>query len=234
LETAIVTIRPVPRESPRRQSTVRVGRENPSNGAVFDTLATAGSLQLQLAARLYLGDGCVASAGRTYQLRVVLDGAYPAVIDECATAAKLVLPDARVRIRPRPTDNGVIVEMASRRWTEILPQHGRGRKHLRPIVLDPWQREVVDQHPRPFLRGLLFSDGCRTINRFKTKLPSGRVADYAYPRYFFSNQSGDIRGLFCEYCEKLGIRWTQSNPRNISVSHRRSVALLDSFVPAKS
>jgi hypothetical protein len=113
------------------------------------------------------------------------------------------------------------------------PQHGRGRKHLRPIVLDPWQREVVDQHPRPFLRGLLFSDGCRTINRFKTKLPSGRVADYAYPRYFFSNQSGDIRGLFCEYCEKLGIRWTQSNPRNISVSHRESVALLDGFVGPK-
>jgi hypothetical protein len=48
------------------------------------------------------------------------------------------------------------------------------------------------------------------------------------------DRSADIRGLFCEYCERLGIRWTQSNPRNISVSHRRSVALLDSFVPAKS
>ena len=77
-------------------------------------------------------------------------------------------------------------------------------------------------------------DGCRTINRFKTELPSGRVAEYAYPRGFFSNRSADIRGLFCEYCERLGIHWTQSNPRNISVSHRRSVALLDSFVPAKS
>jgi hypothetical protein len=35
--------------------------------------------------------------------------------------------------------------------------------------------------------------GCRTINRFKTKLPSGRVASYEYPRYFFSNLSDDIR-----------------------------------------
>jgi len=60
------------------------------------------------------------------------------------------------------------------------------------------------------------------------------VAEYAYPRWFFSNRSADIRGLFCEYCERLGIRWTQSNPRNISVSHRTSVALLDSFVPGKS
>jgi hypothetical protein len=44
----------------------------------------------------------------------------------------------------------------------------------------------------------------------------------------------DIRALFCETCDRLGVRWTQSNPRNISVSHRDSVALLDSFVPAKA
>jgi hypothetical protein len=83
------------------------------------------------------------------------------------------------------------------------------------------------------MRHLIHSDGCRTINRFKTKLPSGRIGEYEYPRYFFSNRSADIRGLFCEYCEVLGIRWTQSNPRNISVSHRDSVALLDSFVGPK-
>jgi hypothetical protein len=148
----------------------------------------------------YLGDGCVSSTGRSYQLRVVLDGLYPDVI---------------------------------KYWPLVLPQHGPGRKHLRPIVLAEWQREIVDARPRPFLRGLIHSDGCRTLNRFKTKLPSGRVAECAYPRYFFSNQSADIRGLFCEYCGRLGIRWTQSNPRNISVSHRDSVALLDSFVGPK-
>jgi hypothetical protein len=67
------------------------------------------------------------------------------------------------------------------------------------------------------------------INRFRVKLPSGRVGEYAYPRYFFSNMSADIRGIFCEHCELLGIRWTQSNHRNISTSHRDSVAILDSF-----
>ena len=122
---------------------------------------------------------------------------------------------------------------ASRKWPEIFPQHGPGRKHERPIVLEPWQRGIVDAFPREFLRGLIHSDGCRTINRFRTRLPSGRVAEYEYPRYFFSNLSADIRGLFCEYCERLGIRWTQSNHRNISVSHRGSVALLDEFVGPK-
>ena len=87
---------------------------------------------------------------------------------------------------------------------------------------------------RGFLRGLIHSDGCRVINRFTTTLPSGRVAEYAYPRYFFSNLSADIRALFCEYCERLGIRWTQSNHRNISVAQRRSVALLDEFIGSKS
>jgi hypothetical protein len=39
---------------------------------------------------------------------------------------------------------------------------------------------------------------------------------------------------FCEYCDRLGIRWTQSNLRNISISHRAGVALVDSFVPVKA
>jgi hypothetical protein len=182
----------------------------------------------------YLGDGCVSSSRRTFQLRIVLDGRYPEVIEDCCTAVSMVVPDVRVRVRPRRVDAGVIVETTSPNWPTMLPQHGPGRKHERPIVLAPWQREIVDAHPRPFLRGLIHSDGCRTINRFKTRLPSGRVAEYEYPRYFFSNRSADIRDLFREYCERLGIRTTQSNPRNISVSHRDSVAKLDAFVGPKS
>jgi hypothetical protein len=72
------------------------------------------------------------------------------------------------------------------------------------------------------------------MNCFSTQLPSGRVARYEYPRYFFTNYSADIRRIFCEHCELLGIRWTQSNPRNISISHRDSVALLDDFIGPKS
>lgn len=114
------------------------------------------------------------------------------------------------------------------------PQHGPGMKHLRPIVLADWQREIVEADPRPFLRGLIHSDGCRSMNRFTTKLPSGRVAEYAYARYFFSNMSADIRGLFCDACDQLGVRWTQSNHRNISVAHRPSVRRLDTFIGPKT
>jgi hypothetical protein len=182
---------------------------------------------------LYLGDGHLATYPRTYRLIVTCDEAYPGLVEACRqSVAKTGLP-RRIRVQPDHATRCVRVVADSTRWPEAFPQHGPGRKHERRIELADWQREVVDAFPEEFLRGLLHSDGCRTINRFKTRLPSGRVAEYAYARWLFSNRSADIRELFCEYCERLGIRWTQSNPRNISISHRTSVALVDSFVPAK-
>jgi hypothetical protein len=183
---------------------------------------------------MYLGDGCVSAVGNSYQLVIACDAAYTDVIEECATAVALTLLPRRVGRNPHRVHRCVRVIASSPRWTEAFPQHGPGRKHDRKIELAGWQRDIVDEFPREFLRGLLHSDGCRTVNRFKTRLPSGRLAEYAYPRWFFSNRSADIRGLFCEYCERVGIRWTQSNPRNISISHRKSVALLDAFVGGKS
>ena len=118
-------------------------------------------------------------------------------------------------------------------WLVAFPRHGRGRKHTRPIELADWQLELTARHPKALVRGLIHSDGCRTINRFRTTLPSGRIAEYAYPRYFFSNLSADIRGLFCATCDALGVRWTLSNPRNVSVAHRKSVAVLDTLGCAK-
>jgi hypothetical protein len=52
--------------------------------------------------------------------------------------------------------------------------------------------------------------------------------------YFFSNLSADIRRIFIEHCELLGIRVTQSNDRNLTVSHRDSVAFLDQLVGPKT
>jgi len=128
----------------------------------------------------------------------------------------------------------VLVGCCWRGWPEALPQHGPGRKHHRLIALEAWQQDIVDREPWGFLRGLLHSDGCRTVNRFKTTLPSGRVAEYEYMRWFFSNLSEDILGLFCATCDRLGLRWTRSNHRNVSVSHRHSTALLDQHVGPKA
>src|SRR5919107_2112337 len=182
---------------------------------------------------LYLGVGCVTLTARTYQLRIVLDGIYPGIIDACEAAVLFTVRPRAVHRRTARNSRAIIVEASSKLLPEVFPQHGPGRKHERPIVLADWQQAIVDAHPEQFLKGLIHSDGCRTVNRFKTRLPSGRVAVYEYPRYFFSNLSADIRALFCAACDRLGIRWTQSNHRNISVSHRHSVAALDAFIGEK-
>lgn len=180
---------------------------------------------------LYLGDGHLTGNGRAYTLRITLDARYPDIVDAAASAMREVVPHRRVRVRRR--GGAQIVEAGWKNWLELFPQHGRGPKHTRAIVLAAWQSALVDTYPSDFVRGLIHSDGCRVINRFSVDLPSGR-RHYAYSRYFFTNMSPDIRGLFCEYCEYLGVRWTQSNYKTISVADRRSVAVLDGFIGAKS
>jgi hypothetical protein len=115
-----------------------------------------------------------------------------------------------------------------------FPQHGPGRKHERNIELVDWQQVLTHRYPEAFIRGLIHSDGSRCINQVNTTLPSGREAHYEYVRYFFTNYSADIRRIFCEHCDLLGIRWTQSNHRNISISHRDSTAILDRIVGPKA
>jgi hypothetical protein len=182
---------------------------------------------------LYLGDGCLSVNRRRVLLRIALDLRYPQVIDDCWAAMVLTMPRHRPGLVRSSRGECVHVQASGKLWLHAFPQHGPGRKHERPIVLEPWQQKVVTRHPGEFVRGLIHSDGCRTINRFRTKLPSGRVAEYAYARYFFSNLSADIRGLFCTSCDMLGVRWTLSNPRNVSVAHRKSVARLDALGCAK-
>jgi hypothetical protein len=183
----------------------------------------------------YLGDGCISVISqRSAFLAITLDSIYPAIIAEVEGATQAVFPEVPVRRFLRKDGRVTVVQVSHPVLPFAFPQHGAGRKHNREIRLTEWQRELTHAHPKELLRGLIHSDGCRTINRFRTKLPSGRVAEYEYPRYFFSNLSADIRAIFCEHCELLGIRWTQSNPRNISVSHRTSVALLDEFIGPKA
>ena len=182
---------------------------------------------------IYLGDGHIAEVRRTRFVRVSMDGVYPGLVAEVKRALDATFPPRKASVLDYSPGRGVIVQLCHPALPHAFPQHGPGKKHERPIELMPWQRDITHRYPERLLRGLIHSDGCRTINRFRTALPSGRVGIYAYPRYFFTNFSADIRRIFCDHCDLLGIRWTQSNPRNISISHRRSVALLDSFIGPK-
>jgi hypothetical protein len=177
----------------------------------------------------YLGDGHILECPkRVYRLIVAMDAAYPEMIDECQRAIAATVPGAYPNVVPQPKSRCVFVVKYSKQWPCLFPQHGPGRKHERRIVLSAWQRILVERNPEPFVRGLIHSDGCRFTNpvRHGEKL-------YTYPRYNFSNASADIRRLFCDACDLLGVEWRVMNARNISVARRASVARLDEFVGPK-
>ena len=178
---------------------------------------------------VYLGDGCVTPNGTSWSLRVTLDKKYPGIIDECCRAIESLNGRRPVPTPDRRGARCVVVQSTWRPWILLFPQHGPGRKHLRRIALAPWQQDLVDAHPGRFLRGLIHTDGWRGLNRVHVK---GK--DYAYPRYQFSNRSDDIRALFTNACDKLGVRWRQWTRYHVSVAQRASVALLDSEVGPKT
>jgi hypothetical protein len=182
----------------------------------------------------YLGDGHVTyKPPRTWTLKISCDRNYTAIIDEVRNTMEVTFPGRRSTRIQASTGAAEVVSICHPGVGTAFPQHGPGRKHARRIVLAEWQERLTHAHPGALIRGLIHSDGCRAENRFRTKLPSGRVAEYSYTRYFFSNLSADIRQIFIEHCELLAIRVTQSNPRNLSVSHRDSVAILERVVGPK-
>jgi hypothetical protein len=173
---------------------------------------------------LYLGDGTISRQARgVYKLRIACALAYPSLIEECrqAVAAARRLPKLPGLVGK---EGCVEVYACWKHWPCLFPQHGKGKKHERPIRLVPWQWELVINHPRQLLRGLLHSDGSRVLNNV-----NGRD----YPRYFFTNHSHDIRAIFTTTCDLLDIRWRPSNWRTISIARRRDVGFLDRFIGPK-
>ncbi|RYJ26961.1 hypothetical protein CU044_3455 [Streptomyces sp. L-9-10] len=130
----------------------------------------------------------------------------------------------------------VAVTSYDRHWPCLFPQHAPGKKHDRPIVLEPWQQQVVDDHPWELLRGLIHSDGCRITN-WTIRLVGGKKKRYEYARYFFTNRSADILRLFTDALDAVGVEWKPANQhrsvQNISIAKRASVALMDARVGPK-
>ena len=172
---------------------------------------------------LYLGDGCLSAHPRSvFKLRICLDAAYPRIVDEATLAVCAVIPASKVARLARP-DHSIEVYSYSKAWPCFFPQHGPGKKHLRRIELTTWQEGLARRAPHLLLRGLIHSDGCRFIN-------TGR--GWRHPRYVFVNLSADIRQIFTDACDLLGLRWTTSGYK-VYVSRKADVATLDRFIGPK-
>jgi hypothetical protein len=179
---------------------------------------------------MYLGDGMLSAAPRrVWRLRIFLDQRYPLIIERCQWA----IGQVAWRTAGKAQKVGCFEVYSNwKHWLCAFPQHGAGPKHLRRIELADWQLQVVAAHPRELLRGLVHSDGCRSMNRVRRPLKHG-VRDYAYPRYFLSNRSPEILRLFTETCASIGVDTRPDGPYMVSVARRDSVILLDSFIGPK-
>jgi hypothetical protein len=173
----------------------------------------------------YLGDGHVLMTQRVPLLTVTCDLRYPGLIHEI-TAALQACGAGTVGYQERP--GCISVRSHWLHWPCLIPQHGSGKKHDRTIKLAGWQQEIVAAHSGRFVRGLFHSDGSRFNNRVER---NGKT--YAYPRYMFVNESGDIMRLCQKALDRLGISWRMARRNTLSVARRNAVAALDEHVGPK-
>jgi Homeodomain-like domain/LAGLIDADG-like domain len=176
---------------------------------------------------MYLGDGCISEHPRTARLRIALDARYPHIIADGHALLERCFPKNPVDEVAAHGGSCIHLSVYSSHLPCVLPQHGRGRKHDRQIVLEPWQRRIVEKSPWPFLRGFIRTDGCVFVNR------TGR---YEYLSYDFANKSNDIVALFSSACDLVGVRYrpTQWNGCwHVRINRRESVTLMLEHVGLK-
>jgi hypothetical protein len=173
----------------------------------------------------YLGDGHLLTTGRVPLLTVACDLRYPGLIHEVTTA---MLACGAKTVGYQEQTGCIRVRSNWKHWPCVIPQHGPGKKHDRPIRLQGWQQDIVAKYPERILRGLFHSDGSRFINRVRR---AGRA--YSYARYMFVNESSDIMRLCQQSLDRLGISWRMARPDSLSVARRDAVAELDRHVGPK-
>jgi hypothetical protein len=173
---------------------------------------------------LYLGDGHVTQLARTERLRIFLDSRYATIVDETEALLRRCFPSNRVGRFSPVGKRMVVLWLYQSHLTCLLPQHGPGKKHERPIVLESWQEALVASAPWALLRGFIRSDGCVFINR---------TGKYEYLSYDFKNSSADIRELFIAACRQVGVECRTSG-KSVRIYRRASVALMHTHVGIKN
>ena len=172
---------------------------------------------------LYLGDGHLSAMPRTWRLRLYLDSRYAEVVAESKALLDRSFGGNSVGTDLRHQGRMTVLRVYSSHLPCLFPQHGPGKKHERPIILEQWQQQAIDASPWRFLRGCIRSDGCSFLNR---------TGPYVYLSYEFSNRSSDILDLFGRTCESVGVEYRRYW-KAIRVYRRPSVALIEANVGIK-
>jgi len=173
---------------------------------------------------LYLGDGHIVRAGRSDRLRIFLDTRYCEIIADARALLRRCFPAHSVGTCQSRKGTTTILSLYCTHLACLFPQHAPGKKHERSIVLEGWQTEIMQLKPWPFLRGCIRSDGCAFVNR---------TGPYSYLSYEFSNRSAQIRELFMDACDLVGVEY-RAYQRYVRIYRRPSVALMQKHVGMKA
>ena len=87
-----------------------------------------------------------------WKLRIMGGDSWPGLIREGQRAMRSIRPGHKVSTAQKPGCAEVC--SCSRHWPCLFAQHGAGRKDLRTIELQPWQRVIVRAYPGQLARGL--------------------------------------------------------------------------------
>lgn len=172
---------------------------------------------------LYLGDGYVVRMPRTWRFQLYLDSKHTQIVRDSRALFRRCFPHNDVGTVYGHEGRMTVLSVYSAHLPCVFPQHGEGMKHLRQIVLDDWQRMIVEEAPWSFLKGCIRSDGCSFINR---------TGPYEYLSYQFANHSSDILDLFCATCDSVGLEYRRY-AQAVRINRRRSVARLKDEIGIK-
>lgn len=143
---------------------------------------------------LYLGDGYISKQPKTYRLRIALDKKYDKLNEYAKKALeKIFIKNSVGVVYPEGCIN---LSVYYRGLPNVFPHTGKGKKHHRPIVLEQWQKDILD--PTQFLKGLFHSDGSYYLSK-------------GNGYYNFTNFSKDIIELYKTTCNTLGIDYAEVN-----------------------
>ena len=152
---------------------------------------------------IYLGDGCISKAKKSYKIRIALDEKYYNIIEECEKNFKELFPSSSVGIYKVKNKNMYFVNVYSCNLLELFPQHGDGLKYKRDIKLEKFQYDIIDDVQ--LIKGLIHSDGC---------LYKANNKGYISFFYNFTNMSKNIIDILCGSLDNININYKINKHKN--------------------
>lgn len=148
---------------------------------------------------IYLCDGYIVQSKqhRVPNITFYNDYQYPINTREWCDKIQIIFPENKVNCKKKPSSNCVIVKVYNNCIWDLFPQHGKGKKHDRKLILEDWQKEIIKEFPEEFIKACVQSDGCIYIQK---------VSNRQYHRHNFINKSEDIIDFFLWALSLVGIQ----------------------------